>query len=209
MVVYEPYLASLLQCLFTSWSYLPVPALLLSSWWALCFTRCRSVLSAVGGNDWVMNAYLGAWQRARIRGEERGALSCVGGLFRLGFCKLLHEQVENPKPFHPPFSQETATALSLLLMVHVVKMLLPRLFLPPPPLPPPTTLVLSSLWFDCAPLPRIEIVYIFMCSSRIGPRCPPPHTVDARTCEATESGGAHVHARGLHECVEPALRTRF
>lgn len=36
---YEPYLMSLLQCLFTSWSSLPAPLLLLSSLWALCFTR--------------------------------------------------------------------------------------------------------------------------------------------------------------------------
>ena len=119
---------------------------------------------------------LGAWQRTCIKGEERGALLCVGGLFRLGFGKLLREHVETPNPFHPHCSQET-TAIPLLLMVHVVKMLLPRLcFLSSSPSshsPPPFPILLfSCLPRLCSPPPYIPsyvlLVYIVLCGSREG-----------------------------------------
>lgn len=89
----------------------------------------------------------GAWQRARMRRSKEGGLSCVGGMFRLGFGKRLHEHVETPNPFHTHCSQET-TALPLL-MVHVVKMLLPCLASPPllhllPVSPSPIFLLLCS-----------------------------------------------------------------
>ena len=38
-----------------------------------------------------------AWSK----GEEGGALSCVGGPFRLGFGKQLQEHVATPNTFHP------------------------------------------------------------------------------------------------------------
>lgn len=75
----------------------------------------------------------------------------MGGLFRLGFGKLLYH-VETPNPFHPQCSQET-TKLPLLLMVHVVKMLLPCLFSSSPLHPPPTVLLLFSLMFASPVLP--------------------------------------------------------
>lgn len=121
---------------------------------------------------------LGAWQRAGVRGRNGGALSCVGGLFRLGFGKLLHEHVETPNLFHPQCSQGT-TALPLLLIVHVVKMLLPCLFSSPLH-PPPTALLLFSLLFACSPClcsppPHIHfyvlLVYILLCGSRAGCVC--------------------------------------
>lgn len=108
----------------------------------------------------------------RNKGEDKGALSCVGGLFRLGFAKLLHEHVETSNLFHPQCSQETAT-LPLLLMVYVVKMLLPCVFFPlssspsshsPPPF---LTLVCLLACLARAPLPRIFTpVFCLFTSSR-------------------------------------------
>lgn len=81
-----------------------------------------------------------------------GALSRGGSLFGLGFST----HVDTPNSFYPQCSQET-TALPLLLMVHVVKMLLPH----PPPLlftllPQPSSFPHSCFLacLACAPLPR-------------------------------------------------------
>lgn len=98
----------------------------------------------------------GAWQRAGARGEEKGgALSCVGGLFRLGFGKLLHEHVENPKPLSSsvlPGDEcapsvvdgacgQDAASSSLFSLLFTL-------------LPQPSSFPHSCL-LACAPLPRI------------------------------------------------------
>lgn len=111
----------------------------------------------------------------RNKVEERGTSSCVGGMFRLGFGKLLHKHVETPNPFHPHCSQET-TVITLLLVVHVVKKLLPCLFfslllsLLSKPSSFPHSRLLACLPRLCSPPPHshfyVLLVYILLCCSR-------------------------------------------
>lgn len=102
-------------------------------------------------------------EQARLReaGGGKGSLVlCVGGMFRLGFSKLLHEHVQNLIPFHPHCSQESGV-LPPLLMVHVVKMLLPCLFsLLLSLLPRPSSFSSSSLLVCLvfAPLPPFSLL---------------------------------------------------
>lgn len=150
---------------------LEVTSLCLPCYWAHgvpCVSHAGALCSAASGreaseramSEW-LNMCSGAGQRTCIKGEERGALLCVGGLFRLGFGKLLREHVETPNPFHPHCSQET-TALPLLLMVHVVKMLLPRLrFLSSSPSshsPPPFPTLVFLLASPVLPSPVYSIL---------------------------------------------------
>lgn len=84
MVVHDPHHATLQQCLFTSWSYLPVPALLLSSWRALCFTRWCSLLgSKWAGSEWACNEWVteyvfGSMAENMHKGGGKGSLVVCG-----------------------------------------------------------------------------------------------------------------------------------
>lgn len=71
----------------------------------LVFHTLLCALQPVGGKrvreQWV-SEWMCVWEHGseqQYRGEKGGALLYVGGLFRLGLCKLLHEHVENQKPF--------------------------------------------------------------------------------------------------------------
>lgn len=124
----------------------------------------------------------GSMAEKRNKGEARGALSCVGGLFRLGFGKLLREHVETPNPFHPQCSHGTTT-LPLLLMVHVVKMLLPCLFFS-----------LSSSPSSHSPPPFLTRVCLLAL-----PVLPSPAYSPAMFCLFTSC--CAVHAQGVCVCA--------
>lgn len=133
----------------------------------LLLSACQSVgASEQASKEWLTD-WMCVWkhgrEQARLReaGGGKGSLVLyVGGVFRLGFSKLLHEHLQNLIPFHPHCSQESG-ALPPLLMVHVVKMLLPCLFsLLLSLLPQPSSFSSSSL-LVCpvfAPLPPFSLL---------------------------------------------------
>ena len=106
------------------------------------------------------NVY-GSMAESRTKGEEGGALSCVGGLFRLGFGKLLREHVETPNPFHPLLPGDGCAPSAVDGACGQDAASLSLFFLP-------SSFLCSGLLtcLACAPLPRILTPVFFLFTSR-------------------------------------------